>query len=108
MASYYGATVDWTPEFVYFVKPLGAFMFVLGVLAVVAARDPVGNRWVVYGFVVLFTIRGLQRIVFQEEIANAFAISGGRNIGNAIFFLALGASLFFLHRAATKGAGSTT
>ena len=31
-----------TPEFIYIVKPLGAFMLVLGVMGAAAARDPTG------------------------------------------------------------------
>lgn len=105
MAAYYGATVDWTPAFLYIVKPVGAFMIALGVMAVAAARDPLGHCTVVYGFVVLFVLRGLQRIVFQEEIANAVGIAADRNIINAIVFLVMAAALFLLFRAAGKGEG---
>ena len=98
MASYYGAEVNWTPQFVYILKPLGAFMFVLGILAAVAARNPLGNKMVVYGLVTLFVIRALQRVVFGGEIYAAFAIAPGRNIGNAVFFVALAVALFTLYR----------
>ena len=42
MAEYYGAQVTWTPEFLYIVKPIGAFMIAIGVMAAAAARDPSG------------------------------------------------------------------
>lgn len=104
MASYYGAQVDWTPQFVYILKPLGAFMLVLGMLSAVAALDPLRNKMIVYGFVTLFAIRALQRIVFGGEIYDAFAIASGRNIGNAVFFILMALALFTLHRFVEKRA----
>ena len=108
MADYYGASVDWSPAFLYIVKPIGAFMIALGVMAAAAARDPMGHGAVVYGFVVLFVIRGLQRLVFQEEIAEAVAIAANRNITNAVVFLVMAAALFLLFRAAAKGDSGAT
>jgi hypothetical protein len=107
VAQYYGATVEWTPEFLYIVKPIGAFMIAVGIMAGVAAMNPLANRAVIYGLVALFVIRGLQRIVFQDEIASALAIAGGRNIGNAVFFLLLAGTLFFVFRAAAQRAPGT-
>lgn len=106
MADYYGAQVNWTPELLYLVKPIGAFMLALGVMAGAAARDPMAHRSIVYGFVVLFVMRGLQRLVFQGEIASAMSIESGRNIGNAVFFLLMAAALFWLFRAAGKSAAA--
>jgi hypothetical protein len=107
MAGYYGATVNWTPELLYILKPVGAFMIAIGIMAAAAARDPLGHRSIVYGLVALFVIRGLQRIAFAEEIGNAVAIDSTRNIINAVIFLLLGGVLFFLYNAASKGASST-
>ena len=104
VADYYGADVNWTPELLYIVKPVGAFMIAFGSLAVVAARDPVRYAPIVYAFVLLFTIRGLQRLVFQSEISSALAIDSGRNIGNAAFFLLMAVVLVLLTRAACKEA----
>ena len=108
MAQYYGAQVNWTPEFLYIVKPIGAFMFALGVMAALAARDPLSNVSVVYGFVVLFAFRGLQRLIFQSEIESAVAIASGRNFTAAIFFLLMGAALLVILRFAGKQADTTT
>ena len=108
MAQYYGAQVNWTPEFLNIVKPIGAFMFALGVMAALAARDPLSNVPVVYGFVVLFAFRGLQRLIFQSEIESAVAIASGRNFTAAIFFLLMGAALLVILRFAGKQADTTT
>ncbi len=108
MAQYYGAQVDWTPALLYILKPVGAFMFALGVMAALAARDPLGHVSVVYGFVVLFAFRGLQRLIFQSEIESAVAIASGRNFAAAIFFLLMGAALLVILRFAGKQADTTT
>jgi hypothetical protein len=73
---------------------------VLGALAGAAALRPLQHKAVVYGFVALFAIRALQRVVFQQEVTGAFGITPGRNLGAAILFFALAAVLFVLYRAA--------
>jgi len=98
IADYYGARVDWTPQFLYIVKPLGAFMLVLGGLACVAARAPVRHGAIVYGFVALFTIRALQRLVFQQDVSTAFAMAPARNLGAMVVFFVMAAALLLLYR----------
>jgi hypothetical protein len=102
IARYYGATVEWTPQFVYILKPLGAFMFVLGGLAAAAALKPQYHKAIVYGFVALFALRALQRLIFQQELQTAFSIPSARNLGSMVFFFALAAVLFAVYRAAEK------
>ena len=96
----YGATVDWTPQFTYILHPLGAFMIVLGLLAGAAAREPERYEGVILGFVVLFVIRALHRLVYGGVLTQAFGISRSRNTANMIVFLAQAILLFFLWRAA--------
>ena len=105
VAAYYGAQVDWTPQFLYIIKPLGAFMIALGLLAAGAALNPLKHRLIPYGFVALFVIRALQRLAFRQEIHEAFSIAPGRLLAQAVFFLAMAAALFFLHRQVGKGEG---
>ena len=102
VAQTYGAQVNWTPELEYLVKPVGAFMLTLGVLAGVAARNPLGYPSIVYGFVLLFLVRGSQRLIFQGEIETAFGIGSGRNLGNMFFFFLLAAALVLLLHFARK------
>ena len=104
MANYYGAQVNWSPELLYLVKPIGAFMVALGFMAGAAARDPLSHVSTIYGFVVLFVFRGLQRLIFQGEIETAVAIASGRNFQNAIFFLLMAGALVVLLRFAGKQA----
>ena len=103
-ATMYGADVSWTPEFVYIMKPLGAFMIALGFIAAIAARDPLRFRPVVYAFVLLFVMRSAQRIVFGQELDDVFGIGGARNVTNMAFFLAMAGILIWLERGATHPA----
>ena len=102
----YGATVDWTPQFTYILHPLGAFMIALGVMAIAAARDPRRYSAVVGGFVLLFAIRALHRVVFGSAITDAFGISSSRNMINMVIFAAQAVLLFVLWRAAMRDAGT--
>jgi hypothetical protein len=102
MANVYGATVDWTPEFVYIIKPLGAFMFVLGIGAAAAAMQPKKYRVVTYVFVALFVIRASQRFFLSDEIQNTFAIGASRNWLNIGFFVGLAVALVVLDRLVQK------
>ena len=104
----YGATVDWTPQFVYILHPLGAFMIALGVMAIAAAREPVRYSAVVLGFVLLFAIRALHRLVFGDAITAAFGIASSRNMVNMVIFAVQAVLLFVLWRAATRDAGTRT
>ena len=102
VAGYYGAEVSWTPAFMYIIKPLGVFMITVGILAGVAARNPLEHSAIIYSIAILFLLRGLQRLVFLDEIATAVNIEAARNIGNAIFFFALAIFLVGLYRFAAR------
>lgn len=93
----YNAQVDWSqPQFVYILRPLGAFMLILGVMAAIAARNPLHNKLMVYGFALLWLIRSSQRLIFWGEIQNAFAISSGSMISGTIFVFLSGVLLVVL------------
>jgi hypothetical protein len=98
MADCYGARVDFTPQLVTVLHPLGAFMFIVGVLAAVAARDPLRYRPIVYSIAALLLIRSLQRVVFRQDIEQAFQIEPTRNLLTMAFFLAMAVSLAALQR----------
>ena len=102
----YNATVNWSDgQFAYIMKPLGAFMIALGVMAAMAARDPLGHRSIILGFAVLFTMRGLQRLLYMREIESVFAIPANRSMVQMVVMLALALGLVLLLRAASGGAG---
>ena len=104
----YGARVDWSDsQFVYILKPLGAFMIALGFMAGIAASNPLGNRAIIYGFAVLFILRGLQRIVFLNEIQDTFAIAMPRHFGTMIIMFLLATTLLVLARASDPRRAAT-
>ena len=106
-SSLYNAQVDWSDgQFAYIMKPLGAFMIALGVMAAMAARNPLGNRPIIIGFAVLFTMRGLQRLLYMNEIESVFAIPASRSMVQMVVMLALALGLVLLLRAASAGSGS--
>jgi hypothetical protein len=98
MAGIYGATVEWTPQFTYILKPLGAFMLTVGLLAGIAATDPARHVAIVYAVAALFVIRSAQRVVFADETLQAFGITLARDVAVAAFFLALALVLVVLGR----------
>ena len=107
IAAAYGATVDWTPQFVYILHPLGAFMIALGLMAIAAAHDPHRYNWVVFGFIALFAIRALHRLIFAGVLSSAFSISPSRNMLNMVVFAVLAILLFGLWRASRPRANAT-
>lgn len=94
--SAYGASVDLTPQLQHVVRVLGAFMLAVAFLAAAAWRDPERNRAVVLGVVVLLVLRATQRLVFADDVHEAFGLSYARLWSQAIFFYALAAALFVL------------
>ena len=105
-SSLYNARVDWSDgQFAYIMKPLGAFMIALGVMAAMAARNPLANRSIIIGFVILFTMRGLQRLLYMREIESVFAIPSSRSLVQMVVMLAFAVALGLLLRAASGGEG---
>ena len=102
--SLYNAQVDWTDgQFNYIMKPLGAFMIALGIMAAMAARDPLGHRSIIVVFAILFTMRGLQRLLYMNEIESVFAIPASRSMVQMVVMLALAVALMLMLRAASGG-----
>jgi hypothetical protein len=103
-SSLYNATVDWSDgQFLYIMKPLGAFMIALGIMAAMAARNPLGHRSIIIGFAILFTMRGLQRLLYMSEIESVFAIPASQSMVQMVVMLSLAAGLLLLLRAASGG-----
>ena len=105
VAPWYGATqVNWTPQFLYILKPIGAYMIAMGLLAAVATLSPRKHTAIVLSIGVLLILRGLQRVLFQQDIVEAFGVSAARNLVNAGLFAGLGVLLIVLR----FGAGSSS
>jgi hypothetical protein len=89
IARAYGATtVDWTPQLVYLAKIVGAFMVV-----------PLG-------FVILFALRALQRLIFLREIQAAFGQAPARLVTQFVVMAGLAVALFLVQRRAHAAAST--
>lgn len=97
-AALYGAHVDWTPQAIYLVRILGSFAFVFGILALAAARRPLQNQAIIYGFIALFLLRDAHRLLFNAEIQAAFGLASRTNTMTNGFFLAQTVLLYVLLR----------
>jgi hypothetical protein len=103
VAGLYGAEVEWSPQLTYILRPLGAFMFVLGVLVLVATRDPWRHRLIVHGLCGVLFLRVLQRLLLQQDIRDAFHIGLAQDLGMAGLFLVEAlAILLLLHTAGAR------
>ena len=99
LAGWYGVNDmdNWTtPQFSYILRPIGAYMVVMGILTAVAAINPRRHSLIIFGLSVLLLMRAAQRLIFQEEIAEAFGIGTARNVTNMLFFAGMGVALLVL------------
>jgi hypothetical protein len=104
VADLYGVTVGLEPQAVYLARVLGAFMLVLGLLALAAVRDPARYGPVIYALAGVLLLRDVQRVVHREEIVQTFGIDQGWNLGVGAFFLALAVALIVLLQIVRSGA----
>ena len=94
MGRVYGAgTIPVAPEFLYILKPLGAYMITIGVLAAAAIYDPWNHRVVVYGIALLLLLRVLQRVVYGGEAQELFELTTARLVGQSMLFLGMALAL---------------
>jgi hypothetical protein len=98
----YGAAVTLTPPLQHAVRILGAFMLAVGVMAVLALRDPVRNRAIADGIGILQLLRVAQRLIFAAEIQQTFGVSPGRLLLQSAFFFALGLALLLVRPAGSR------
>jgi hypothetical protein len=93
-ASYGVNHVPTDPQFLYILKPLGAYMLAISFLAGAAFYAPLQNRIAVDCVILLLLVRVGQRVVFGSEAMHAFGISSGHLIAQSLFYFAFAAALF--------------
>jgi hypothetical protein len=84
--SLYGAHLEWTAQQIYFLRIVGSFAFVLGFMALSAARDPLSSSAIVIGFVEFFVLRNIHRHLYSAELYAGFGVSPTVNNLTTIFF----------------------
>lgn len=94
-AQAYGvAQVPTAAEFLYLLKPLGAYMLTISFLAAAAFRAPLQNRIAVHAVILLLLVRIVQRLVFANEAIQTFGLTTSQLITQSVFFLVLALGLF--------------
>src|ERR1041385_902463 len=93
VVTWYGATVDWTPQFAFILKPLGAYMIMTGLVASSAARAAVPHPTIVVALATLFGINALYRVAHFEYVRTTFGISSGTLIIQIVVLVGLAAAL---------------
>lgn len=104
----FGATVIWTPQFTFILKPLGAYMLMTGLMAGGAARAAMPHPMIAYALTSLFLINAAYRILHFEYVQATFGIATVHLAIQIAALLALGAGCFFLQRAAERSVAPTT
>jgi hypothetical protein len=104
--TFYGATVTWTDQFAFILKPLGAYMLMTGVIAAGAARAPAPPLAVLHGLTVLFAVNALYRIVKFQFVQTTFGIATWHLVGQIVTLAGLGLAVFLLSRAVAKPAAA--
>lgn len=106
VVSWYGATVDWTPQFMFILKPLGAYMLMTGLIAAASARAEIPHPAITTSLAALFTINALYRILRFDFVRSTFAIGTSLLATQVIVLLALAAALVWLSRSARESAAT--
>ncbi|MGI8911318.1 MAG: hypothetical protein ACR2JR_12320 [Rubrobacteraceae bacterium] len=88
-APLYGADFEPDAQFSHIVRPAGAFVGGLGVLQLLAARDPDSHTEVVDASIGVLLFRVLQSIIHRREISRVFQISPARHYLTTAHFAAL-------------------
>jgi hypothetical protein len=106
VVGWYGATVNWTDQFTFILKPLGAYMLMTGLIAASSARATVPHPTIVTSLAVLFTVNALYRILRFQFVQQTFGIASWHLIGQIVVLLGLAGGLMLLSRAAVEATGA--
>lgn len=102
----YGSDYQVTEQFMFILKPLGAYMVMTGLIASSAARADVPHPAITTALAVLFGINVLYRIGSFNYVQTTFGIPAWHLVGQMVILSALGISLAVLSRAAMRATGA--
>jgi hypothetical protein len=95
-AVFYSATITLTPQLVHVMQMFGAYMLTVGALAVFAMVEPVRNRAIANGVIILLVLRILQRAVFAKYAWTVFKIPAGAYWMQTVLFTVTALALLLL------------
>ncbi|MBI4575459.1 MAG: hypothetical protein HY722_04255 [Planctomycetes bacterium] len=90
---FYGLKVEVLPQTAYMLKALGIYALFTGLLLGAALSDPVRLRPVILAAILLLLLRAATRLAFRDTLREAFGVSRGRNLWNAVLMAAQAALL---------------
>lgn len=105
VVGFYGSDVQVTPQFAFILKPLGAYMITVGLIALGTVRAAVPPTFIVTALAALFSLNVLYRIVAFNYVSTTFGIPTWHLIGQMLFLAGLAIALVLLSRSVT-GAGA--
>ena len=98
----FGAQVEWTDQFTFILKPLGAYMLMTGLVAAGAARARVPHPAITRSIAALFAINSLYRILFFQHIERTFGIATWHLAGQVVTLLLMAVALVLLTNGAMR------
>ena len=93
VVGWYGASVNWTDQFTFILKPLGAYMLMTGLIAASGARANVPHPTITTALALLFAINALYRILRFQVMQQTFGIASWHLIGQIVVLLGLALGL---------------
>jgi hypothetical protein len=80
----------------YIIKMLGCFLISISLMSVMAIRDPIKNKVVVYGNAIWLALRGIQRVTYVERFHQDWGIPYSSLWSQVIFVFAFALALLLL------------
>jgi len=103
---FYGAALTLNAQIEHVLQMFGAYMLTLGILAALAIRNPVQNKFIVYGVVFMLFLRTLQRILFAGQASSVFGIPLGVYWAQTVIYFAVAVSLVTLELKVIKSSNA--
>ena len=91
----FGVQISATGEAQLLIRYLGVFGITFGILMAFAALNPEKNKSIIYGGIIYFAVRALDRILFWK-LLQEYSIGPLPNWGRIIVILIMGLALFIL------------
>ena len=105
-SSVFGIRLVMEPAMAYVVKVLGTYAITFGVMAAVAARDPVRHRPLLHVIVLLYALRVVTKLVFKAQYAAGLQVADGRIWTEAALLLGFALGVFLLRPRPSAGSAA--
>lgn len=95
LSIFYGANAV-NVQSIYLIKIIAVYMLTVAFMAMLAWRNPIRNKYIIHGLILLFFLRGLERIIFFTEVQAAFGLTTVRLIVGTLVYFIIAILLFVL------------